>query len=773
MDRTPPSTPTGRAPRVARGLAVALAISVFGVSAGTASARTHRLVPDKDVVSRWQKVGARTAWRALDDPAGKLEARSYIRTGSRPGITRVAFENLTLNRRENVRSGRLRFYGKTGPDTTLRVRVLWKGKVHASAVVKRRAPGKWRSLPVKAKTVAQVNSMQVQFQAVGGTDAQVAATYAQVATASNVHADSDVTVFDSATSVRAYRPLPAGGSDRADLVTAKNEFESFQVSVEGGQAGVPGLTVALTAPLTGPGGYSIPGDDVTIYREAQYVVDSGAGKPPSNASGSAGQWPDGLIPERDYFYGEDRNAFPVDVAPGGRVTAWIDVLAPADAPAGLYSGTITVTAANGLTRAVPVHLKVLNLTLPSTSSLKSSFLVSPTGWQPCRAMMGRDCGPTDDASWQLDYLYQRAALENRITLSNAFPGGYDQAPPRDKFARYGAPLISGDGQAPVPGVGAPRLPGARMTTVSAYWQCITAAPCLANWHSLATEFGFSDRFWAYTCDEPQPQDRGSAWDDWGDCKRNSLLAQAQWPGINRVVTSSMRLGSEAEGRGQINLSTDTDTLAVQIGQMANKPGQWLAGNQRPTYDTYLGSNAPGTAQNQLWMYNSCESYSCDENSSSQYTGWAGYAIDAAPSEARAMGWLSFLYGSSGELYYNTMQHIATAWSNQYESGANGDGTLFYPGLTQGGNGSPAIGGSHGIPIESLRLKRIRDGREDYELMRLLASRGRGSQAASIVSGLFGSPDSATFSTDVTPSAVHGSRCALFDALLGAGSCTIS
>ena len=47
-------------------------------------------------------------------------------------------------------------------------------------------------------------------------------------------------------------------------------------------------------------------------------------------------------------------------------------------------------------------------------------------------------------------------------------------------------------------------------------------------------------------------------------------------------------------------------------------------------------------------------------------------------------------------------------------GGNGDGTLFYP-------GRPArIGGHTEIPIESIRLKLIRKGMEDYEYLALLA-----------------------------------------------------
>ena len=49
-------------------------------------------------------------------------------------------------------------------------------------------------------------------------------------------------------------------------------------------------------------------------------------------------------------------------------------------------------------------------------------------------------------------------------------------------------------------------------------------------------------------------------------------------------------------------------------------------------------------------------------------------------------------------------------------GGNGDGNLFY-------DGDPSIiGGSTNIPIESLRMKHIRDGIEDYGYLALLRER---------------------------------------------------
>jgi hypothetical protein len=79
----------------------------------------------------------------------------------------------------------------------------------------------------------------------------------------------------------------------------------------------------------------------------------------------------------------------------------------------------------------------------------------------------------------------------------------------------------------------------------------------------------------------------------------------------------------------------------------------------------------------------------------------------------------------GELYYSMNEAYGQnndPWVNIRLFGGNGDGTLFYPGRPD------RIGGRRDIPIESIRLKLIREGMEDYEYLALLA-RLDGRQAA--------------------------------------------
>jgi hypothetical protein len=100
-----------------------------------------------------------------------------------------------------------------------------------------------------------------------------------------------------------------------------------------------------------------------------------------------------------------------------------------------------------------------------------------------------------------------------------------------------------------------------------------------------------------------------------------------------------------------------------------------------------------------------------------FTGWPSYMIDAAGTANRVMQWVAWKYGIAGELYYSVNEsysHPEDPWTHVRLSGGNGDGTLFYPGQPR------RIGGRTDIPIESIRLKLIREGMEDYEYLALLA-----------------------------------------------------
>lgn len=506
---------------------------------------------------------------------------------------------------------------------------------------------------------------------------------------------STVTIVGPVTTVRPT-DTPQGAT-AANLVAARNEFSSFQIVISAGSGGLQQPAVTLATPLTGAAG-TIPADHVSIYGEANYTTTLA-----SKAEGEpTGEWPDALIPTVDQFFGQTRRAFPATVAAGRNAVAWVDVLVPQDAAPGGYDGALRVTA-GGLDSTVPVHLTVADFTLPSTSSLAGAFALN---WAaPCYAFYGDNCQSHTADGWRVNAMFARAALDNRVTLSTPQyqpPVGADKA----EFHTYIAPLLAGT--APT------KLPGARLTAIGADLSWLSA------WKAEAADDNFTDRVYVQVCDEPS----GGGGDPatlWQRCKTNADQAHQGWPGVPVLVTAPIQEADKYGATSKINIMT------VELTIMDNKPGEPYAGNQRPAYDNFVAT--PG---NQVWMYLGCNSHGCDHapHNDPYFNGWAGYTIDQPASEATAMGWLAYVYRTTGELYYETSLHLPTAWTNQYDFGGNGEGTLFYPGTPD------RIGGTDPIPVESLRLKRIRDGYQAYEYLKYLSGHGKAADATAVATGLF-------------------------------------
>src|SRR3989449_1507747 len=117
-------------------------------------------------------------------------------------------------------------------------------------------------------------------------------------------------IADESAKVRPDARPPAAAKDpRIRLVAAGGECVGAQLVVQGP---VSGLTAA---PRGKP--------HLDLYRIATIVLEH-----PSGPEGATGEWPDALIPVRHTVYGEERNAFPVDVASGRAQAIFIEACVP-------------------------------------------------------------------------------------------------------------------------------------------------------------------------------------------------------------------------------------------------------------------------------------------------------------------------------------------------------------------------------------------------------------------------------------------------------------
>jgi hypothetical protein len=492
----------------------------------------------------------------------------------------------------------------------------------------------------------------------------------------------------------------ARATSEVRISAARNEFEAFQIAVTGAAT-----NVRASATLSGPGEIG-----VRLFREALITLGS-----PSALDGATGAWPDALVPAADEVAGEARNAFPLSVPSGESRAIWAEVHVPADAVAGEYRGSVHVTWDGG-EATVPVTLTVWPFTLPSTASLKSAFVFS-YGAIPAEHRL------TGDAQSALRERYGRLALDHRITLSRVDDGNPDLA----HLSGFFAPQLDGTAET--------ALAGARMTAFE-----FVGRADYAGWASWFAARGWGDRLFQYTCDEPPLTCA------WADIPARARAARAASPPLRTLVTTSIQ---EADAHG---VTDSIDIMVPVVNYMDDRPGSPYAGSQRARYDAFL-AGSPGR---ELWLYQSCMSHGCGgtvnmgspSDSDRYFTGWPSYMIDASAVRNRAMEWLSFKYGATGELYYETaMAYGHDPWTNQWDFSGNGDGTLFYP-------GTPArIGGSSHVPVASIRLKMIREGMEDYEYLAILSAAGDAAFAREVVDGLFSAP----YATEVAPEALMAAR----------------
>ncbi|MGZ6143069.1 MAG: glycoside hydrolase domain-containing protein [Myxococcales bacterium] len=529
-----------------------------------------------------------------------------------------------------------------------------------------------------------------------------------------------VWVAPAAQKIRPAVQPPAGAPASASIAAAQNEFESFHVVVTGAAAGV---SMSLEG-LSDGAGHTISGRDVVLYREALLYVASQTG-----GDGAAGMWPDALVPDVDPIVGEKRAAFPFDVPAGESRAVLVDIHAPQSAPAGTYTGVIHVTG--GVTQDVPVSLTIWNFAVPSTSTLRSAFNLAWNG--PCIGHGDGGCnGGASDLALRARYV--QAALDNHISIHTPYytstvdsSGNQDWA----AFDQYAGPFL--DGTAPT------RLPGAKLTSLTVNGPRAANAAQVAAWNAHVKAKGWtSTTLFDYVCDEPPLTCQ------WSDINPRISAARAGDPSVSTLVTTTT---DQAKAQGL----TGIDLFVPVINYVEGKPGSQYAGSQRARY----GANA--------WWYQSCMSFGCSGVGGgldgTGETGWPTMAVDSDGTRNRAMEWLSFSYDMQGELYYETTMAYFNGdpWLSQSAFGGTGDGTLFYP-------GTPAkIGGRTEIPVESLRMKGIRDGMEDYELLHLASTLGLGAQALQIAQGVYPK----TYQATTSPAAIDSARAELAALILHA------
>jgi glycosyl hydrolase family 123 len=534
-----------------------------------------------------------------------------------------------------------------------------------------------------------------------------------------------------------YHAFPGGS---AAISAAKNEFEAFQIVIPGVASNVNATAGDLTCPsgacagahitaATCSGGVGAAGN-VRLYRERYYDPTISSANW-SDTHSMLGTLPDALIPQVDELYNECR-AFTFNVASGNNGVIWVDIYVPPTQLAGSYTGNITVTSDQG-TATVPVMLEVWDFALPATATLHSTFGMSGVAMRTQHAV-GAICDPSIA---RLHRLYGAVGLDHRITLNVLDDECNNTA---SYIASTYAPLFDGT-LTTAPEL--TRLAGARTTSIQ-YLQGLTDSAALASWAStMHAHTGWFQQLFQYTADEP-----GGA--GFSNIAPAAIAAHTADPSFRTLVTTDL---DEAYAAG-VNYNRDINRFVEIIDHL-----EGTAGNERYEYTDYpQGSGASWEASNpinELWTYQSCDSHGCGNFAGPDR--WPSYMIDARPMRNRALEWFSFKNKVKGELYFDVnFAWNGGEWTNQFYFSGHGDGTLLYPGTPTAvsGGSTEAIGGTHHIPISSIRFQLIREGMEDYEYMALLESQGARTFVESEIAAVF--PNGAV-NTEGDPEVLYAKR----------------
>ena len=338
---------------------------------------------------------------------------------------------------------------------------------------------------------------------------------------------------------------------------------------------------------------------------------------------------------------------------------------------------------------------MLPTTLPSTSTIGGAFFVTLGG------------GRVPFADWPAGYRqFAELGLDNRITVvpNNTIPVS-------EFGAAFGRLLAGTD-----PHV---LLPGARLTAFP--MQSTWAAQDIAAYYRKLKAAGARASFY---CDEIPSPDCADAYTERTADAAGLPFSPIDYPGrpnwpIPDPDAPNTTVAPEIRHAGPAS------SLIVYLDGL-----QPRGANRVPGFRAWQAAGA----HRQVWAYTACPSAGCTAKPrfkyDGRYDGWVSYGIDQVASEQRAMGWQLFSHQLKGELYYSVDRQLDID-ADPAQEGVNGDGTLFY------GYTKARVGGTHSIPLESIRLKRIRDGRQDYELLPAPPGGRRRAQAARhIASTLF-------------------------------------
>ncbi len=469
---------------------------------------------------------------------------------------------------------------------------------------------------------------------------------------------------------------PPGPGRRVEISAARNEYEPFQVIVNAGDEALQDVTVSATD-LRGPDGAVIGAEAVKLYREAYIQVT----RPSYRCETPPGWWPDILVALDGPPVGPTPDRLqagqPFVVPKGQNQPIWGEVLVPKGIPPGGYAGEVGVSG-KGLPRTrVPITLRVWDFDLPDRATAKSDF-----GSFGRAIEYHRKHHPDLDGA-ALEEAYSAELIRHRLMPAppaaaqpKANPdGSIDTAESHPILKHYIEDLGLRSIRVRHFPYGDP-LGRNRDLTIG----------YLRNLYAYLEQNGWQDLHHIYILDEP-----------------NDAEAYEQ-------VRQRAALVHEADRRLKVLCTEQTITSNEEWGNLYGAVDIWCP--LWALYDEPTAEQRQGQGE-EIWGYTAL----CQGR---QPSPW--WELDFPALNYRVPMWVNWRHGMTGLLYWTTCHwgQVEDPWTDPltYKPSEravfNGEGSLFYPGVSADGQDRP---------VPSLRLKMIREGMEDYEYLALLDATG--------------------------------------------------
>lgn len=527
-----------------------------------------------------------------------------------------------------------------------------------------------------------------------------------------------------------------------------NEVIAFQVVVESGLEGAQSVELAIEYPLHKESGRVIGGNSmkygpdgtIEIFTEHYLLVTDSTnpnwyyGSPLSRPKNMKGWIPDALIPVNAL---EGKGGFPVNIHPMNNQGFWIDVHLPRDMkkyPAGNYDGKIQVYCQGRLIKELPYIISLLPFYLPDENHTNVwLFTGDVNSYFPSI--------PGEMIEKMLKYESHR----HRIQAVGGFP--INNMPfNADSMGKYRA-YLDGSAYTPANGYHGPgEGTGEKLFPIGMYGSPVLGNSCQEvqseadKWVKWFDEYAPGVRYFWYITDEPPvskyPWIR----------ERSEWVKSNKRPGKKLPLFCTMAYLPALDGI--IDIWAGYDGVDINCLDLTRKNGgdHWFYNGNRPRYGSIILEGEAVDMRVSSWILY--------KYGISTWFIWHG------------THWRHNHQGPKGHLHQNVFSNPLTFINEHFEFG-NGDGVLFYPGRMPY---YPEEDRGLNMVFPSIRLKNIRRGQQDVEIMWLVEQKIGRERVLEIINKVVPKALSEIAMTDPVPWSENGDdyekiREELFNALI--------